>query len=181
MNLVFLYGPPAAGKLSISKELTKLTGYKLYDNHAIISPLGQLFSYTDPELNKYRVPLGERIRIDVFGTAAKAGVNFIATSGRGGEKDFIFFRQLKEVTEKNRGQMLFAQIIPPKNILMERVGSPSRIGIKVDNKDRLEDILNHNPGLYEKFPDVEHISIDNSGISPSDAAGLIADYYHLVQ
>lgn len=43
MNLLCIYGPPAAGKLTTAKELETLLGYKLYDNHAIVSPLGKLF------------------------------------------------------------------------------------------------------------------------------------------
>ena len=91
MNLIFLYGTPAAGKLTIAKELVKLVSYKLYDNHAIISPLGALFTYADPELNAIRAPPGKRIRVDDFGSAAKAGINFISTSGGVGRKILSFF------------------------------------------------------------------------------------------
>jgi len=32
MNLVFLYGPPAAGKYTIGRELASLTGLALFHN-----------------------------------------------------------------------------------------------------------------------------------------------------
>ncbi len=179
MNLLFLYGPPAAGKLTIAKELAKMTGYKLYDNHTIISPLAELFSYTDPVLNPIRSSLGERIRLDIFKTAAQAGVNLITTSGRGGEKDFIFFREIKEAVEQNGGSVLFVQVSPSKETLLQRVDQPSRLGVKADTRERLEEILEENPGLFEKFPDEGHLSIDNTEISAINASEMIVDYYKL--
>ena len=179
MKLIFLYGPPAAGKLTIAKELVKLVGYKLYDNHAIISPLGELFTYTDPELNAIRVPLGKRIRVDVFGSAAKAGINFIATSGGGGEKDFIFFRELQRAIETNDGTMLFVQVLPTKEALLFRVDQPSRVGVKADTKMLLEEILQQNPGIFEKFPDQDHLTLNNTDLLAPDAAQLIVQYYNL--
>jgi tRNA A37 N6-isopentenylltransferase MiaA len=33
MELLFIYGPAAVGKLTIGRELAKLTGYRLFHNH----------------------------------------------------------------------------------------------------------------------------------------------------
>jgi len=33
MKLVILYGPPATGKLTLAKEISKKLGYKIFDNH----------------------------------------------------------------------------------------------------------------------------------------------------
>ncbi|NCS98135.1 MAG: hypothetical protein GW762_06140, partial [Candidatus Pacebacteria bacterium] len=33
MQLIFIYGPPAAGKLTIARELANLTNFRLYHNH----------------------------------------------------------------------------------------------------------------------------------------------------
>jgi len=36
MKLVFIYGPPASGKLTVARELATLTGYRLFHNHLIV-------------------------------------------------------------------------------------------------------------------------------------------------
>jgi len=36
MKLVILYGPPAAGKLTIANDLAKLANIKVFDNHQVI-------------------------------------------------------------------------------------------------------------------------------------------------
>jgi hypothetical protein len=33
MNLLYLYGPPATGKLTVAKDVSALTGYHLFHNH----------------------------------------------------------------------------------------------------------------------------------------------------
>jgi adenylate kinase family enzyme len=36
MKLIILYGAPAAGKLTVAKELAKTTDFVVFDNHQII-------------------------------------------------------------------------------------------------------------------------------------------------
>ena len=49
MNLVFIYGPPGVGKLTVAKELAGLTGYKLFHNHLSIDWVLPVFDFgSDP-------------------------------------------------------------------------------------------------------------------------------------
>ena len=45
MKLVFIYGPPAVGKLTVATELVKLTGFKLFDNHVSIDFVKSVFEF----------------------------------------------------------------------------------------------------------------------------------------
>ena len=45
MNLVFIYGPPGVGKLSVARELARATGYKLFDNHVSIACAESVFEF----------------------------------------------------------------------------------------------------------------------------------------
>jgi len=38
MKLVFIYGPPAVGKLTVANALAKVTGFKVFHNH--LTPRG---------------------------------------------------------------------------------------------------------------------------------------------
>jgi len=64
MKLVFIYGPPASGKLTVARELSKLTGFKLFDNHVSIRFVESLFDFgTRPFLRltgKYRMEMIEK-------------------------------------------------------------------------------------------------------------------------
>lgn len=45
MPLIFIIGPPAAGKMTIGQELERRTGYKLFHNHVAIEVVAPYFSY----------------------------------------------------------------------------------------------------------------------------------------
>lgn len=43
MRLVLIYGPPAAGKLTVAKGLAHLTGYKFFHNHLTVDVVLSVF------------------------------------------------------------------------------------------------------------------------------------------
>ena len=45
MKLVFIYGPPGVGKLTVAKELSNLTGFKLFHNHVSIDFASSVFDF----------------------------------------------------------------------------------------------------------------------------------------
>ena len=57
--------------------------------------------------------------------------------------------------------------------------SDSRKGVKIDNPDFLKDKLAKEPQIYDLFPDVKHLSIDNSSLEPNEVANKIREYYLL--
>ena len=48
MKLVFLYGPPGVGKLTVGKELSAMTGYPLFHNHLVFDLVAALFEPFTP-------------------------------------------------------------------------------------------------------------------------------------
>lgn len=71
MKLVFIYGPPASGKLTVARELAALTGYKLFHNHLAVDALGAVFEFGSEPF----VELRERIWVDVMTAASAAGID----------------------------------------------------------------------------------------------------------
>lgn len=43
MKLIIIHGPPAAGKLTESRELAERTGYKVFHNHISIDCVKPVF------------------------------------------------------------------------------------------------------------------------------------------
>jgi tRNA uridine 5-carbamoylmethylation protein Kti12 len=179
MKLIFIYGPPAAGKLTVANELAKLTNFKIYDNHQLLDGLSRLFPFNDEKLSQVRMVLARKIRIEIFSQCAQSGVNCVTTFGQAGEKYFDFYRDIKSNVEKFGGEVLFVQLKPSHEALLERVVSDSRKGAKIDNRDFLKDKLAREPQIFDLFPDVKHLSIDNSTLEPSIVAGKICEYYSL--
>ncbi len=62
MKLVFLHGPPAAGKLTIARELAALTGWRLFHNHLTVNLALAIYDFGTPGF----VALREQIWFTVF-------------------------------------------------------------------------------------------------------------------
>ncbi len=44
-NLIFIFGPPAVGKMTVGQELAKITDYKLFYNHMTIDLITPFFRF----------------------------------------------------------------------------------------------------------------------------------------
>ena len=67
MRLVFIYGPPAVGKLTVAGELGRLTGLVVFDNHLSIDCARPVFGI---DMSKAG-PLVKQIRHLVISEAAR--------------------------------------------------------------------------------------------------------------
>ncbi|MBD0327065.1 MAG: AAA family ATPase, partial [Pyrinomonadaceae bacterium] len=45
MKLIFLHGLPGVGKLTVARELAKLTGFKVFHNHLAVDLVESLFEF----------------------------------------------------------------------------------------------------------------------------------------
>jgi len=76
MNLVYLYGPPAVGKLTVAKELPLLTSYRVFHNHLTIDCITPVFEFGSEVF--WELVHGSRLA--VIEEAARQGVDLIYTS-----------------------------------------------------------------------------------------------------
>jgi adenylate kinase family enzyme len=179
MKLILIYGPPAAGKLTVATGLAAITGYKLVDNHKATDFLEEVFPRSDARLHSWRSKLGRKIRIDLVGAAAEADVNLIITFAPLSAGMFDFIRDTVKSVSANGGKPCLVQLLPSHEVLENRVLSDHRKGIKIDSVERWHELTDNNEGAFATFPDMEHLVLDNSTLTPQQAAQTIADYYQL--
>jgi len=179
MKLIFIYGPPAAGKLTVATELAALTGYKLVDNHKATDFLEEVFPRSDARLHPWRSQLGRKIRIDLVGAAAEADVNLIVTFAPLSAGMFEFMRDIIRAVNTHGGKPCLVQLLPSQEVLEARVLSEQRKGLKIDTIERWHELTDNNDGAFATFPDVKHLVLDNSTLTPAQAAQAIAEYYQL--
>ena len=75
MKVIFLYGPPASGKLTIAKKLAEKTGISLFHNHLTFDLAEVLYEPFTQPFYDYCADL----RLDVFGDAKLANQDLIFT------------------------------------------------------------------------------------------------------
>lgn len=69
MDLVFLHGPPAAGKLTTARALERAVGFPVFHNHLVVDLLTGFFPFGTEAF----VRLRERFWLDLIEEAAAAG------------------------------------------------------------------------------------------------------------
>lgn len=177
MNLIFIYGPPATGKLTIATELATLTGYTLFHNHLSLNLAREIF----PDFDDKLFDLVHEIRLDVFSATAKYGRNLIFTNVYSDdEDDKNFVRRSVDSVEQHNGNVRFVQLTAPLEVLVSRVDSESRKHHnKITDGHKLKDSLSR----YDMNVSVSYgniLTLDTSCLQPADSARKIVETFKLI-
>ncbi|HEV8064368.1 MAG TPA: hypothetical protein VGP46_06030 [Acidimicrobiales bacterium] len=174
-TLVYIYGPPASGKLTVAERLADLTGFPLFHNHLTVNALTPVFAFgTQPFTDVLH-----RLRLDVFATAAAAGVSLIFTNNsawrppHARQRFAAFAGEARGLVEARGGRALFVRLTAPAAILEERLASESRRAHgKLLEVGRLRELL---AALDESSLHEDDLTIDTSARSPDAAAQAILE------
>ena len=177
MKMIFLYGPPAVGKLTVAKELAKITSYKLFHNHLTVDLVSSLYEWGSPKYWEYL----RNIREQLLANLAKDNVDIIFTYVyAAGEDEEVMERMFKKV-EENGGEVLLVQLTTSIEKLKERIVADDRRQFKKMHKtESLESwIIQYK--LFEAYPNRQNLIVDNSDMTPNEVANLIVKKYNLNQ
>jgi tRNA uridine 5-carbamoylmethylation protein Kti12 len=175
MKLVFIYGPPASGKLTVSKELAKLTGFRLFDNHVSIQFVQSLFDFGTEPFSR----LTDKYRIEMIEEAAKEGVDTIFTFVYERKTDDPFVRRVIRKVNRHGGKVCFVRLQCERNELHRRVVQETRKSYgKIATKKLLEAVF-RKYDLGGEVSSQPSLSIDTTFQSPKRTARTIAQYYNL--
>ena len=170
-RLVFLYGPPAVGKLTVARAIAAHEPFRILDNHLTIDPVTEVLPFGTEAF--WRV-VGQ-FRRNLVGAAADEGIDLIYT--------YVFApgdeQHVDDVVSPYKqvgGRVFFVQLLAPREILLQRVVEHSRREHrKIADTATLERLLDQ----YENFTVIANpdtLTIDLAVASAEDAAGQILDH-----
>jgi predicted kinase len=175
MNLVFIYGPPGAGKLTVAREVARLTGYRLFDNHVSIDCARTVFDFGTPSFGK----VVSGIRTTVFEEAARSCVSLVFTFVYSHPQDAPFVERACRLVESHGGRALLARLACSREELKCRLPRPERAQAgKLASLDTLGELLESHD-LFSPVPGRESLEIDNTDLAAEEVARLIVGHYHL--
>ncbi len=174
MTFVLLYGPPAVGKLTVAKELARLTGFKVFHNHLSIDLVETVFPRGTPSFGH----VGKSIRQLVFEEAARENVSLIFTYVYAYPQDNPEIQWMLEAVEKYGARTLLVQLTCSRKKLNERVGLDSRCakGTILDT-GFLNELL-ETYDLFTPYPDLPSLQLDTTDTPPQETAAAIAAHLH---
>ncbi len=168
MKLIFLYGPPASGKLTIAEILSERTGIPLFHNHLSRDLVKDI--YGDKLRQNYE--LVDRIRFDVLDYCSKNQTDLIFTYVYEGSDDDENVRQFIDIIEKNNGEVVFVELTAKKEDLISRVDNESRMIFKKLTDPGVMEKITQDMSVYS-IPFVSSLKINTSQLSPNDSVNTI--------
>jgi len=176
MRLVFIYGPPAVGKLTVATELAKLTEFRLYHNHVSVDFAKSIFDFGKPAFWR----LVDRVRRDAIEEAAKEGVDVIFTFVYGKGSDDEFVRDIAKRVRRNGGTFCPVHLYCNREELLQRVPDESRKRMgKLATKAGLMRML-RKFDLGSEVPVGKSLSLDTGNLSPREVAKAIVSHFNLM-
>lgn len=174
MNLIFLYGPPASGKLTVAEKLSEITGIPLFHNHLSRDIVKHLYG------SKLRdhYELVDKIRYEIFDYCSKNNTDIIFTYVYEGSEDDQNIKDFINIIENNNGKVNFIELTADRQDLIDRVSNESRTRYKkltdpIKMKEITEDM-----SIYS-MPFVDAIKINTSKLSPEEAVSIIIDSFKI--
>lgn len=175
MKVVFIYGPPAVGKLTVGRRLAKQTGFRLFHNHLAIDAVKPVFDFGTPPFWK----LVSQLRKEVLDEAAKEGVNTIFTFVYAKGEDDEYVKEIVRVVESHGGEVCFVRLHCTPKELDRRVANKSRKKIgKLTSRSALAE-LGSKFDLTSEVPFARSLSLDTSKTSPEKVSAAIAKHFGL--
>jgi hypothetical protein len=106
VQLIFIYGPAASGKLTIARMLAEQTHAALFHNHLVVDAVAAVFPFGSASFSRLR----EDFWMQTFEAAAIAGRSLIFTFVPEATVAPDFPQRAKRLIEKHGGEVVFVAL-----------------------------------------------------------------------
>ena len=167
MELIFLYGPPGVGKLTVAKELSRITKYPVFHNHLAIDLVKQIYGNYSEKSDEMILA----VNVAAITTASKKEKGMIFTYARPNDTSFI--ERITRIVTGAGGNVIFVQLKCDRKTLVKRMKSR-----KGSQYSKISDTLSMRKfekiyGPFGKIKSEYGISISTSKLNPKEAAAKI--------
>jgi hypothetical protein len=180
-TIIYLIGFAGTGKYTIAKEIYKLTGAKLVDNHLINNPVFSLIKQDGitplPDSVWEKTWAIRHIVLDVIKNISPSDYSFIFTNVliEGDKDDAKLFAEIEELAQVRKGRLIPVHLICEENELCRRI-------VSADRSERFKDIspdnarkkLREHEVLKVKHPNLLTLEVTN--LAATRAAELIIQH-----
>ncbi len=177
MDLVFIHGPAAAGKLTVGRELQKITGLPVFHNQLVVDALTPVFEFGSQEF----VRLREKMWLAVFREAARAGRSIIFTYVPEKTVTESFVRNTVSLVHAEGGRVLFVELSCPASVQEERVEAASRAEFgKIRSAKVLRELRESGAFDVGALPD-SGLKIDTTKVGAAESARTITKFFGITE
>ncbi len=171
MDLIFLHGPVAAGKLTLARAVAERTGHALFHNHLVVDAVGAVFPFGTPEFRRLR----EAMWLQMFDAAAQSDRSLIFTFAPEGTVSPGFPDDTVRTVAAHGGRVRFIALTISQAEQDRRVAEASRAAFgKLRDPALLQTLRAQGAFDYPALP--AELSLDTSRASAEQLAEQIAEH-----
>jgi predicted kinase len=178
MKLMLLYGPPAVGKLTIAKEIARLTGFKVFHNHLTVNLVAAILPRGTPA---YRQLLWH-IRYAVFTEAAQAHIDGLIFTMVYRHDQEPYIARCVEIVEQFGGTVCFVHVYCQAETVRQRVVREDRKQHgKITSVELLNELLSRwePQATFEAATQWDSLRLNTDVLGPVEAAQQVIAHYRL--
>ncbi|MEZ4316898.1 MAG: hypothetical protein R3F61_05330 [Myxococcota bacterium] len=188
MDLLVLFGPPAAGKMTVGRAVCERTPYRLFHNHMTIEPLLGLFSFEEPAFRRLVGSFRRQILDECLAQQAFDLV-FTYVWALDEPDEWAFLCSLTDRVAETGGTVRWVELVCDTPERLRRNRTPARLDAKRSKRDlewseaNLREIdatyrTTSRPGELgaQLGP---YLRLDNTHLTPEEAAARIVDAFGL--
>ena len=177
MKLLLLFGNSAVGKMTVGQELAKITPLRLFHNHMMIEPVLEIFGqFRGDVIHKLRA-----VVLEEFGKSDQYGLIFTYMMAFDMPSEYEYLDHVIKTLGVAEEDVCYAELVAPQDIRLARNTTENRLKNKASKRDidasnqrLIRDDVNHRmESLPGEIRSPNYIRIDNSNMSPEEAARLI--------
>ena len=168
LRVVWIYGPPGSGKLTIAREVGRMTGLPVFHNHLAVDLAGALFPFGSDQF----VRLREYAWIEAFRNAALEGRSFVFTFAPEKTVRPSFVSHATMLIERLEGRVLWVKLNCADEVIEARLGNEERKRwTKLDSAEHYRRLKADGAFKYRSLP--ADLEIDSAATTPAQAAEAI--------
>lgn len=185
MKLMFLFGSGAVGKMTVGQELMKITGLRLFHNHMTIEPVLEIFGgFQTKTIQSLR-----EVIFEDFAASDRDGMIFTFMWAFDMQEDWDFIAHVRQIFENKNPttEFFYVELVADQQIRLERNATQNRLANKASKRDLSTSnarLLEHDAkyrleSLPGELPFENYLKIDNTYLSPEEAAKQIKEHFGL--
>jgi len=169
LQVVFIFGPTASGKLTIASEVASMTGFRLFPDHLAVDLVKGVFDYGMRAFTRIR----EWAWIEVLREAVHANRSLVFTFKPQSAIRSSFISHACVIIERLGGEVVFVELTCPEETIEARIENEDRrlIG-KLSSLAEYRRLRDQGAFQFRTMP-TPAVKIDTSQCGASEAAGRI--------
>ncbi|WP_417908689.1 hypothetical protein [Candidatus Electronema sp. PJ] len=167
---LFILGPPSSGKLSVSLSISRMNGFKIFDNSKTVDIAALLYDFNTPDYRRYR----DSLRFQFYTELLMSNIDgLISTFCYSGPDNNNYLNSIDYFLRKGGYITYFIYLIASENLLLNRVVDDSRTFKKTFHEiQSLKGWLKNNP-FWNQINIRNLISVNTDSIGVDEIATTI--------